>query len=519
MNNKPRIWLLEFEAYNKTNESIETFRYSSHGIKPFLPTDPDRPNVWFEARIKDPANFERYLFSKGSISGSSTINSGEISLINVDGGLDFLFDYGVDGRNLSLLVGYEGQAFAEFEPVLNGTMKEPEFIWSKRNSLVSLKVQDLQAKIQSLKIQDNRYLGTNSGATGVEGTADDIKDNVKPLCYGKCLNLTAIAVNTTLNIYQVHDGSIEDVVNVYDNGVALIDDGDVADLATLQAASISGGHFKTCLALGLFRVGGTPAGKITADVKGTNNTSYAYTVADIIYKVLTEQAGVSSSDINTTDFTTLNTANSAVVGIYIKSETTIGSVLDDLTNSIGAFWTTTDEGKFTVGLLNEPATTPVATWQKEDIVEIERLSWSLPAYELKINYAKNYTVQNADTLASSVTTSRVAFLEKEFRAETVKNSAVLTAHPLAETAERNTLLKSLSDVETEASRLLSLFSVPRQILRVVVPFDDAVAVRQLNSTHQIKLARYGMSSGKNFVLTGIIPNEPSNNLMTLELWG
>jgi hypothetical protein len=513
-----RIWLLEFEAYNKTTLEVETFYFSTSALRPFPSTDEDRPDTWYEPRLKDPANFERYLFGKGRISGSSSINSGIIELANSDGDLDFLFDYGLDGRKLTILVGYEGMSFAEFEPVLAGTMEAPAHNWNKTSSNIQLKIRDRQSEVMKLPLQVNRYAGTNSGADGVEGTENDIKGNVKPLCFGECLNVTAIPVNTVLNIYQVHDGEIFAVDNVYDNGVALTFDDDYEDLTALQSASISGGYFGTCLALGLFRTGGTPSGRITADVKGEAFGSYVVSVSLIILKILLGYGGLLETDIDEPAFTALEGLNSSTVGIYIDDEISIGEVLDKLVTSIGSYWTTTDDGLFTVGRLTEPSETPIKIWEKEDILEIERAAFGLPCYESRVLYAKNWTVQT-DGLAESVSSERRAFLAKEFRSGIFSDVDILTPHPLANINTIESLLVNLAPAEEEAERMLNLLSVPRQILRVVVPLEDSAAIRKLGSTHQIKINRYGMELGKNFVLTGIAPSIPNATFMTLEMWG
>jgi hypothetical protein len=60
-------------------------------------------------------------------------------------------------------------------------------------------------------MQPNVYAGTG----GVDGGAD-LAGKRKPLCFGNPRNVSPVLLVPSLLIYQVHDGSVAGIDNVYD---------------------------------------------------------------------------------------------------------------------------------------------------------------------------------------------------------------------------------------------------------------------------------------------------------------
>lgn len=85
--------------------------------------------------------------------------------------------------------------------------------------------------------------------------------------FGDVLNVSPDQVDSNLLIYQVNDGPVGSVDAVYDRGIALTRGDDHADHAILAEAVPKAGFYDTCLAEGFFRLGGVPAGAVTADVR------------------------------------------------------------------------------------------------------------------------------------------------------------------------------------------------------------------------------------------------------------
>src|SRR5690606_16385768 len=104
----------------------------------------------------------------------------------------------------------------------------------------------------------------------------------KPLCYGRVLNVTPVFVNSSNLAYQAHDGPVEDIDQVYDNGVVLVFDTDKTG-SEFDSYTVPSGKYATDISRGLFKLGSLPAGMITCDVYGDKTGGiYVHSVADII---------------------------------------------------------------------------------------------------------------------------------------------------------------------------------------------------------------------------------------------
>lgn len=326
----------------------------------------------------------------------------------------------------------------------------------------------------------------------------------KPLCFGKCLNVTPVQVNPAQLLYQVHDGPIQAVEKVYDNGIAL----------TVTT------HYTVDPLRGTFKLNQAPVGAITADVLGDTLGAYGYleSVSAVAHRVVTTFGPLTDADLDYPTFTALHNANTAVVGLYVTEPATILQVLDELVNSIGAFYGFNRNGLFEVGLFTAPsASAPVgASFGPAEILEIEPLPTELPAWRQRVGYEKNWTVQSGDSLAGGVTADRKAFLAEEMRVAVAADPAVKQAFLLAADPEPlPTLLHAKSAAEAEAARLLAFYGVRREMYRVTVKTQPY----KLDLGDQVALdyTRFGLA-GRLFRIVGL-EERADVNRVTMELWG
>ena len=139
-------------------------------------------------------------------------------------------------------------------------------------------------------------------------------------------------------IYQVHNGEVEDILAVRDKGVVLTDSTtDVANFAALVSQSVTAGQYATCLAEGYIKLGQSPAGLITVDLEGsTLGGTYSGSVGDIVNYIAGTIEGLT---VNSASITALNSLTTAVVGYYTGiNDVQVQQILDELCDSIGAFW-------------------------------------------------------------------------------------------------------------------------------------------------------------------------------------
>lgn len=206
------IVVVEIGAYDP-NVGARTLYYATSAFTT-LPTDTPA-NTYIDGRVKQGLDINRTMFSPKATRGRSTVGIGDLVLLNGDGELDALKDWGFDGQTVTVRRGPVGGEYpSDFTTDFVGTMTVPEVT----QQVVRLKLRDNQEKL-NVPLQTTKYLGSGLGT--LEGTADDLKGKPKPVCYGKVLNISPPCVETAKLIYQVNDGAVNSIDEVYDAGVAL----------------------------------------------------------------------------------------------------------------------------------------------------------------------------------------------------------------------------------------------------------------------------------------------------------
>ena len=506
------IYLVEIVAAMDAAGTIATLRYCS---QPYTTKPSDTPtNTYYDDRIVNPASISRTLYSNGTTSGASRVNYGAVELSNVDGGLDYILPYSFDGRSLVIKIGNEGDAYSAFTTILNGTMEQVEFTFSK----VTILARDKLA-IVDMPLQTTLYAGNNTLPNGVEGVAD-IAKSPKPLLYGQVFNIAPIMVNSSKLTYQINDGAIASVSAVYDKGIGLTFHSDETDVANLEAHNPPSGKYSTCLALGYIRVGSLPAGLLTCDA--TQGASAANRTVAQVLKAMALKAGVASGDISASDVTALDTANNSVIGIWIDGADSAIGAMDKVAQSIGAYFGFDAFGILRMGLFTAPAGSATLEIDIHNIISIEHSRTSdtdkgIPAWRVNLTYQKNYNIQDTD-LAGAVTAARRSVLSIGALTKSAEDTAIKTQYTLAPTIEKESLLVDATAAQNEATRLLNLYKVNRDLYTVSIALDLTSTLPDLNNVVNITINRFGLNSGKLFKIIGI-ESDYSKNRATLTLWG
>lgn len=327
-----------------------------------------------------------------------------------------------------------------------------------------------------------------------------------------------------VSLYPTSGDAIADTnkINLTTRGGYAYNGIDIVPAAPGADPGVTSGEYVTVPEEGgsFFRLGQSPAGLITADVT-EGATAADRTVAQVLSRLAT-QAGVGS--INATDVTDLDTACAYPVGIYVDDDRSALDAMDEVARSIGAYYYFSPaSGELRMGQLTDPAAeTAVLALGEHDVLDLERVRSNdtgrgVPAWRVTVRYAKNYTVQTSD-IAGAVTDARRAFLAAEYREEVAADASVQTVNPDAPELSFDTLLIDQADAAAEATRLLGLYSARRDTLRVTVPMSDAVAALELGDFVSLTHPRFGLSSTRVMVLTGIDTDWAADRV-TLTLWG
>jgi len=504
---------------------------------PYTSFPSDTPsNQFFSDRLEDAGLFARHMFSGGdgfsggTTSGRSEVGYGDIVVVNnkpygYDELLDDWITWAFHGYPITIqTVADDTTQLSDAETIFTGTIEQ--IVSTDALNQFTLKIHDRLADLDK-PLLTSRYLGTTTSGginPGAEGNAD-IKDQVKPKIFGRCQNVPCVPVNVYELIYQVSDGAVNSIA-VYDGGVALTLTSNFSTLAALRAATLVPGQYATCLALGLFRLGGKAQFEVTADVV-EGSSAASRTIAQLILKMLTH-FGMTSSDWTAATFTALDALNSAECGIRIEGDETALDAISRVASQGGVWFAPNALGKYEVGRLDAPAEgDAVATFDLEDNldnppqrIETGDSGKGIPAYRVTVLYDRVHLVMKFSQLAGSVSAERVAYLGEEYRSVTVEDSSVLTKYPDAPKLTITTNFATQAAALAEATRVLNLRKVLRDMYAFELPAETAEDV-QIGSTVMIESAdgRMGLEDGKPFIAVARQDSRKDIPTISFEFWG
>lgn len=515
------IITVDIEAYDPALGGVRTLRYATQG---YVTGAADTPaHTYYEGRIQQPANVKRTCFTDARTAGRTQIGYGDMVLVNNDGALDGLLNYSFSGRPITIKLGTvlpNSNGVPSWVTVLKGVMEQAEFSWGA----VTVRVRDRQQDLAK-PLQQVRYAGTNALPAGLEGLAADLKGKPKPLVFGSVYNVAPPQVNTDRRIYQVHAGSALQSVAVYDKGVLLTAGAAYASQADMEANAPAAGQYRVwndATAGCFFRLGSAPAGTVTVDaVRGA--TAATRTVGQLYSQIL-QAAGVPVGDIVSADITALDAAAAHEVGVYAdhQRDVTTLELLDQVCNSVGAWYGCDTLGRFRLGQIVAPSGTSVGTITATDVVKIDRVATrdagaGIPAWKVKLDYQRVYTVQT--DLGTNVSDARKTFVASEYRRAEASDAAVKTVNVTSPELAFATQLVTESAAAAEATRRLTLYKTRRDMLEVTIRVDSALAsVLDIGKVVTLQLNRFGMGAGKQFLIIGLRTNL-RGYLFDLTLWG
>lgn len=527
--------VIEAEGVDVDTGERRLFYWSTHA---FVTGPRDLPaDQVFDGRIDQLPVIEAHMFGQGRIRGSSQGAFGQASLVNVDGGLDFLRTVNFQGFALTIRRGQVddlnnpiGAYPVDWQIVVSGTIARSQLT----TELLTLTLRDKQAFVASLPIWQSRFKGDNALPNGLEGVAD-LKDQPQPKPWGEVKNAPVVMVNTQkligflgasgslypLTVNAVNDkGAVltPDATPTYASIAALLDD---AQAPAANRYKIFRGDTNTPAYV---RFGTAPSGQVTADLLEGNAASDR-TVGQLVRRIITGPGGLTDADLDLPSIAALDGAASYSVGWWAQEET-IGSALDAICASVGAYWIATPEGLIRLGRPDEPLGASEATFTLDDLTADsgEQLAFIQPADEeagtpptvIEILYDHNWTVQNADSLAG-VALANKAYLTQEYRSTATPFDATIKArYPLANQIQIQTQLRTLADAQAEAARWKTLIGVRREFARIRVDAAPATGL-WLGSIITLQLNRMGLNDGGKFRVIGLA-RDLAADAVTLFLW-
>ena len=472
-----RVVLAELKAYSGGSESTYYL-----GSKYFHTNASDTPaNTTYEGALKGSPFFSTTMSE--AFGGRSYVSIGEISIDNSDGAKDAWIGYAWDGREVKIKIGDPTWAIADYRTILSGVT---ERLSIGDDYTLTLTLRDNQRKLD-VPIQ------TALVASGEE------TDQVVPLCYGEVYNVTPVQTNATTHEYQVHEGQIEDIVQVYLDGKA----------TTLTVTKD--------LTNGKFTLSGDPQGTVTADVKGHKPSgSYKSKPGEIIRAIVSRVLS-DPADLDTSAFTTFDSDLNYTVGVYVESRENLLDVLDSILPA-GWFYGFNRAGKFTLAALKDPAslTSSITIDDLESHGDLGIQKADVPEWRVRVGYKQNWSPMSVGT-DSTVAEADRPWLKTQFNeVAKAEDATVKTTHLLAQDPDVLTsTIAGSTNATTEATRLLNLFKTQRYTYSV----GAYVAPLQVTIGDCVTLQddRFSLASGSKCVVTGITEYLLDNKI-EVELW-
>lgn len=410
-----------------------------------------------------------------SIDGQSTINYGDIELINKGGDLDSWLEDIWRNRAVAAYIGDVKWARSDFRPIFVGVVDD---IDSRDSESLNIKVRDKLARLNT-PVSENTLGGSTPN-----------KNELIPICFGEPHNITPLLADPATLDYRFHDGQAERVIEVRSNGVP---------------AGVT-----TTLSSGKFVPDVNPQGTtITCDPQGYDDGGYITSCRDIIEVLVTEYGEANTrftaGDLDSTNLNAFDSAHTQKYGIYLNRRENVKSICDEIASSIGAQMVMSRAGLLQLHQIDlPPSGTPTEITTADMFEDTLAIAERIPVQAaVTINYARNYTVQ--DSLDTGIIQKHKDSFAKEWWSVTSEDATTKTNYRLdAEPEPINTFLISESEASAEATRRLTLFKTQRHIISfqgrpnlIELQLGDPVTV-----THP----RFGLSGGKTGMVVGMSIN-------------
>ena len=438
---------------------------------------------WVPGKLSGAFNYELALFvAEGPTWGSGGGTLGILELTDPDGELDDLRTLGWDGAPIEIRRGEPDAYFSTYSTVAKLSAAGIRFDLRRKEILL----RDLSWQLSQAELHGERYGGTG----GADGDAT-LKGRIKPIAFGEVFNIPPVQINATGLIYQVSCTSVLAIDAVKDGGNDLTPGSDYATYAELAAATVASGHYATCKALGLFRLGSAPVYAITADVRGDNDSrnglTYPETRAQIARRIATGRGNIrlrDPQDLDGATFSVLDQWQPATVGRYWDAEITKAEALSELMVGCCGWWSIGLDGRLAIGQVEDPALAAASLTLDFDgdngaDVRVDAPSmtnWQPPRRSTLMGWQRNYTPLSVTQIAGVVSQSDAAILQAQGQLATSNSLWVQSSYPSSPVVQIDGGFAAEADAQLEADRQRRLFGQVREVFELPVVMDPFAPV-------------------------------------------
>jgi hypothetical protein len=508
-----------------------TLRYASRGFRTAATDDP--AGVHVAGRLQ-PFSVSRRLGTRADRAFAPTIEAtaGQVTLANADRGLDgHPSAYVLSGRPVRLMVApvaFDADG-NEVDPPLSAYATVFAGVtgpWSYAGTEVRVPVGADSARLDREVGGGAAYQGTG----GIEGPAD-LKGRAKPQSFGDCRGVEPVLIDAARLVYQAHGGPMMAFTGVRDGGVglrptydwdtweqlmALVPFGTVDEEGEPVRADIGEGEYATCAALGLLRLGSVPAGRLTCDLRGaggyspepvrfdngalfdngagfvgrTEGGAYAGGVRAIARKILREQAGLTSAQVDDASFLAFDGSADPAAGLHVPagSTMTVGQAVSRLLDAGGHVLPQDADGRYRLSRLDLADTAglvEITDSMIEGLAEAPAPPYGEPWSAWKVGFGRCWSPLSAPEIFAGAPEAARAFLSREQAFAEARDPALAALFPEGKTGTVDGLLREESAAQAEAARRLALYGRDPATGRV----RGLVALTALGVTGRVRLTR------------------------------
>lgn len=470
-----RVVLIEV---NVKSAGLETTRFLA--TKPYTTSPTDSPaNQYYDPVVTTGIQFTEQL----SIDGQGGLSAGDIEIANYNGERDSWLDDIWDNHSIKAWIGDPRWVRADFQMIFNGVVAT---IDSKSRDVLNLSLMD---KLQRLNtpITDAKIGGTESN-----------KDDVINLSFGEVSNVTPKLTNGVTLEYQIHDGPVESIFEVRDNGKPIAN-------AVIGWAGVTVNN-----ATGRFTLNRAAAGTITCSVQGDKNPVYINTVSKLVQRAVTGYGKLTdrfvTADLDVSNLAAFETTCPQAAGAFAEGRTNVLNLCQDLAGSVGAQLVMSRLGLLRLIQLKIPGTgAPIvidSTQMMERTLKIQQRP--LVKSSVMLGFNKNWTVQT--NLLTSIPEAHKALFATDWMTTTATSASVQADYKLnAAPLQVDTMFCTRTDAQSEAQRRLDIWSTARTVYQ----FDgtsDLLQSLELGNAVTITNRRFGLQNGKTGIVISLAPN-------------
>lgn len=245
--------------------------------------------------------------------------------------------------------------------------------------VASMLLQDVQRQGSSnlflFDVVDKGYLTTKAVLSE--------SDTATVLNLGVIRNITPVLSDAANAVYRVHSGAVQGVSVVRDNGIPV--------------------QFTLSAIAGLITLANNPVGTVSCAIEQSSGR-----LPELVDAVLV-RVGLEAEFVNMHGW-----QMTAILGYSVAKGATVETILDDLCNSVGAYWRLMPNGK--IQIFSDVGETNPPTLYEDDMPELQVGALYPAVSKITVGYAPNFAVVDRSVMAGAVEATAVTAADAEYLA-------------------------------------------------------------------------------------------------------